>query len=190
MGINVTALQLHSHIQSWERQPRQLLYRGVQVPQPSTAAEKQTWQKNTSTLRPQMLFPKHCQWMKLSQPQSDSTLQATIAAARSGQCYKAGPKVHEPTFKTLSNLKHELAVIPDNGIIFRVTRIVIPSSLQNHTIKIAHEGHQWIVKTKGLLLEKVWFPGIDQLVNDKVKGCISHVKPSTHSICADPLQMT
>ena len=137
----------------------------------------------------QMLFPKHCQWMKLSQPQSDSTLQATIAAVRSGQCYKAGPKVHKPTFKTLSNLKHELAVIPDNGIIFRVTRIVIPSSLQNHTIKIAHEGHQWIVKTKGLLLEKVWFPGIDQLVNDKVKGCIP-CQVSTHSICADPLQMT
>ena len=36
-------------------------------------------------------------------------------------------------------------------------RIVIPPSLQNHAVQLAHEGHQGIVKTKQLLRQKVWY---------------------------------
>ena len=55
----------------------------------------------------------------------------------------------------------------------RGSRIVIPSSLQNRAISIAHEGHQGLVKTKQLIREKIWFPGIDKTVKDMIGSCIA-----------------
>lgn len=55
----------------------------------------------------------------------------------------------------------------------RQARIVIPGKLQNKIIDIAHEGHQGIHKTKQLLRETVWFPGIDKLVENKIKKCLA-----------------
>ena len=46
---------------------------------------------------------------------------------------------------------------------------MIPTSLQQ---RVAHEGHQGIVKTKKLLREKVWFPGIDRMVMKMISYCI------------------
>ena len=43
----------------------------------------------------------------------------------------------------------------------------------SRVVQLAHEGHQGIVKTKMLLHEKVWFPGIDPLVENTIKSCIS-----------------
>ena len=50
--------------------------------------------------------------------------------------------------------------------------IVMPTGLQSRTITIAHEGHLGMVKTKQLLREKVWFPGIDKQVEHLVKSCL------------------
>ena len=52
-------------------------------------------------------------------------------------------------------------------------KIVLPSKLRRRAINIAHEGHQGIVKTKQLLREKVWFPGIDKEVQEVVGECIA-----------------
>ena len=41
------------------------------------------------------------------------------------------------------------------------SRIVIPQVLQEHVLKLAHEGHQGIVKTKCRLYSKVWWPKVD-----------------------------
>ena len=35
-----------------------------------------------------------------------------------------------------------------------------------------HEGHMGIIRTKMLLRRRVWFPGLDQLVEWKIKNCI------------------
>ncbi len=40
-------------------------------------------------------------------------------------------------------------------------------------IQLAHEGHQGLVKTKKLLREKVWFPGIDNLAAKMIKDCLA-----------------
>ena len=37
---------------------------------------------------------------------------------------------------------------------------------------LAHSGHQGIVKTKRFLRDSVWFPGIDSMVEEAVKGCL------------------
>ena len=58
------------------------------------------------------------------------------------------------------------------NLILRAHRLVIPYELRRRVINIAHQSHQGIVKTKQLLREKVWFPGIDKLVEATVKSCI------------------
>ena len=60
--------------------------------------------------------------------------------------------------KPYRNIKDELTVAPQN-IVLRGSRIVIPTSLQQKAIDLAHDTHQGLVKTKALLREKVWFPG-------------------------------
>ena len=38
-------------------------------------------------------------------------------------------------------------------------------------VRIAHEGHIGIVRTKQLLRERVWFPKIDKMVESEIKNC-------------------
>eukprot|EP00112_Aurelia_sp_Birch-Aquarium-sp1_P015091 Seg3312.4 transcript_id=Seg3312.4/GoldUCD/mRNA.D3Y31 product="putative protein K02A2.6" protein_id=Seg3312.4/GoldUCD/D3Y31 len=76
-----------------------------------------------------------------------------------------------PDLKVFKKVKEELTVT-DDGFILKGTKLVIPSTLRNRVVNLAHEGHQGIVKTKSLLREKVWFPGIDQMVENIVKNCI------------------
>ena len=74
--------------------------------------------------------------------------------------------------KPYRSLQDELT-IGEQGIILRGTRIVIPTSLHQRAVDIAHENHQGISKTKALLREKVWFPGIDDLVQQTMQSCIA-----------------
>ena len=71
------------------------------------------------------------------------------------------------------NFQDELTINDDTDIVLRGSRIVIPSSLRNRAISIAHEGHQGLVKTKQLIREKIWFPGIDKAVKDMIGSCIA-----------------
>jgi hypothetical protein len=67
-------------------------------------------------------------------------------------------------------IKDELSVF-QNKLVLRGSRIVIPESLQSKALKIAHEGHLGIVKTKQLIRYRVWFPGIDKMVETEIKQC-------------------
>ena len=46
-------------------------------------------------------------------------------------------------------IKEELAF--EHGVVLRNSKIVIPQALQSRVVRLAHEGHQGIVKTKMLL---------------------------------------
>jgi hypothetical protein len=90
--------------------------------------------------------------------------------------------------QSLSKVQTELSVTQE-GILLRGSRILVPPLLQKQVVDLAHIGHQGIVKTKMLLREKVWFPGLDQLVEDKISSCIPCM--CTHdSKPRAPLQMT
>ena len=56
------------------------------------------------------------------------------------------------------------------GVILRDHRLIIPDSLRKKVIEITHASQQGIVKTKQLIREKVWFPGIDNKVEQAVKN--------------------
>ena len=105
--------------------------------------------------------------------QADATLQGVAEAIAKGNWHLVvkRPGVNPTEFRLLERVKDELAVSTSGNLILRGTRIVIPKSLREHVVSLAHEGHQGLVKTKSLLREKVWFPNIDKLVESKVKSC-------------------
>ena len=70
-----------------------------------------------------------------------------------------------PEVQDYKKLKDEFSVY--NGVVLRMNRILIPPTLRSRAVELAHLGHQGIVKTKQLFRDKVWFPGIDKLTEEK-----------------------
>jgi len=71
-----------------------------------------------------------------------------------------------PQYDSIST---ELAVV--GGLVVRGPRIVVPRTLRNKVVKLAHEGHQIITKTKEYLRTRVWFPGLDKMVEVHIQRC-------------------
>ena len=71
--------------------------------------------------------------------------------------------------KPYFHCRSELSV--KGNIVLKDKRIVVPKNLCQWTLAIGHEHHQGIVKTKALLREKVWWPGIDRQIESLIKSC-------------------
>ena len=54
----------------------------------------------------------------------------------------------------------------------RGDRKLIPEHLQEKALDIAHEGHQGIVRTKQSFRKSVWFPKIDDKVEEMINTCL------------------
>jgi hypothetical protein len=93
----------------------------------------------------------------------DATLQKVMTAIQSGNWSHSD-------CTSFVRFRDEFSIV--DGVILRDHRIVVPTSLQQHVVEIAHHTHQGMVKTKQLVREKVWFPGIDKMVEDAVRSCI------------------
>ena len=93
---------------------------------------------------------------------------------------------HTSELTSFAKISNEISVT--GGVVLRGNRIVIPESLQKRVIKIAHQAHQGIVKTKQCLREKVWFPGIDVLVEAEIKSCIPCQASNPQTANREPLQ--
>ena len=76
-----------------------------------------------------------------------------------------------------------------NSLLMYNDRIVIPATLRNDMIVLAHEGHQGMTKTISRLRRTVWWPKMKKEVNQFVSGChdcqVVGSRPSS-----TPLQMT
>ncbi|CAB4019573.1 Retrovirus-related Pol poly from transposon [Paramuricea clavata] len=94
---------------------------------------------------------------------NDSTLQKLSQAVETNHW-------SDPEIQMYTDLKDELSVC--DGLIIRGTRLVLPKSSQHQAIELVQTGHQGIVNIKRLLREKVWFPSIDRMVQERIKNCI------------------
>ena len=74
-------------------------------------------------------------------------------------------------------------------VLLKSDRLVVPATLQERIVDIAHERHLDIVKTKTLLREKVWFPCMDKMVETKIKACLP-CQVVTPVYTREPLQMS
>ena len=54
----------------------------------------------------------------------------------------------------------------------RGMQIIVPLSLHERVLELAHEGHQGIVKTKDHLRSKVWWPNMNSVVERHCKKCL------------------
>lgn len=91
--------------------------------------------------------------------------------------------------KAFSRIRDELTVNEETDIILQGNRIMMPLSLRQQAMSIAHEGHQGLVKTKQLLREKIWFPKIDEEAKKLINNCMACQANSPASY-PDPLQMS
>ena len=98
---------------------------------------------------------------------SDPTLKSVI------QFLSSGWPSHKPEseLKPYHQIHEELSV--SKGCLYREYRAVIPESLREQVIQLAHEGHQGIVKLKQRLRTSVWWPNIDSDAERFVRSCES-----------------
>ena len=77
--------------------------------------------------------------------------------------------VKTPWLAPYAKLSHELTV--DSGVVFRGDTAVIPFSLRQRVLQLAHEGHPGIVKMRQRTHDTVWWPNINADVEAHVKNC-------------------
>ena len=94
----------------------------------------------------------------------------------------------DEALKPYTHLKEELTIV--DGLVLRGDRLVIPEKLQQTVVDIAHGSHQGIVKTKALLRETLWFPGMDRKVEYTVTRCLPCQAAAHTLMMSEPLKMT
>ena len=93
------------------------------------------------------------------------------------------------TLQSLEKVKSSLSTDKSGSILIKNNQLVIPRSLQHKCIDLAHEGLLGIMKTTQLIRQKIWFPGVDAMVEDKIKNCIS-CQSCTQTNTQEPLKMS
>lgn len=89
----------------------------------------------------------------------------------------------EPLLRT--NLYFDLIEdirIHANGLLTRFERILVPCTLIQRFIELAHEGHQGQARTKGLLRRHCYFARMTKLVNNYINGCKACRANTGHTI--------
>jgi hypothetical protein len=95
--------------------------------------------------------------------QKDEVLQKVQDALSSDQ-WTSNKKI-----QPFKRLKDELST--SQGLVLRGSRIVPPECLRESILRSDHQGHQGVVRTKQMVREKVWWPGIDREIESMIKSC-------------------
>ena len=115
----------------------------------------------------------------------DSILQAVTDAVCISNWFEPSKRLDINQQK----VKDALTLCSSSGVILRHRQIVVPATLHQTVVDLAHEGHQGKEKTNSLLREKVWFPGINSEVEKKVKSCLA-CQVTTLETKHEPLDMS
>ena len=120
---------------------------------------------------------------------AESNSDETLSIVRDTLTYGKWPMTNtDPDVKLYCDIKDELT-ITQNGTILRSHRICVPKNLQKEVVYLAHRGHRGMTRTKQLLPEKVWFPSMDRIAEEKVKNCFP-CQAVTPQNTREPVQVT
>ncbi|XP_063970809.1 uncharacterized protein K02A2.6-like [Lytechinus pictus] len=128
----------------------------------------------------------------VSATSADEALQNCMRAIQDdswGDLLASADAALQSEYRSLHEIRDQLTIAENGSILLRDHRIVIPRSLRQRIINIAHEGHQGITKTKALLREKVWFPSIDRMTEHTIRDYLSCQMNSVDH-AKEPLRMT
>jgi transposase InsO family protein len=111
--------------------------------------------------------------MTLDEIRQHSVKDATLNVVRQHIALNSWPPAKDISdqVRPFFNIRDELSVAADDVVILRGPVIVLPTTLRDKAVRTAHEGHQGIAKTKTLLRTKVWFPRLNQMVEQLVAHC-------------------
>lgn len=110
------------------------------------------------------------------------------------EAVKTGHRPADRRFVPYTSVWTELGVV--DGLICRGERIVVPDSevtgggdgnIRELVTEIAHEGHHGMVSMKRYLRERMWWPGLDKMVERRSASCEA-CQASTLQHQRDPLQ--
>jgi transposase InsO family protein len=79
-------------------------------------------------------------------------------------------KTSDQELRPFIDVQTELSIGPHDAI-YRGSRAVIPQSLREQVLKLAHEGHFGIKRTKALCREAVWWPRMDTDIEHFIQNC-------------------
>ena len=123
----------------------------------------------------------------------DHTLMKAIDLLQSGRWHEIAhlddPNIDKRELLEYKNVKDELT-FHTAGILLRGTLIVVPASLRDRVVALAHESHQGMSRTKALLRSKVWFPGINAAVESMIKRCVICQAVQDMPTPLEPLRMS
>ena len=109
------------------------------------------------------------------------------------QAIQQGKKRSDPDLVPYTPVWEELGVL--RGLVCRGERLVIPDghipgtegNIREWVVELGHSGHMGINATKRLLRMRLWFPGMDKMVEEKVATCLP-CQAATDSHHRDPLK--
>ena len=104
----------------------------------------------------------------IDEAEKDATLKQVVKCIRDNDWSKRDDNL-QPYYKVRSELTYKA------NIVLKGERIVYPKALQKRALELAHETHMGMVKTKSLLRDKCWWPGIDSEVEKMISKCIACV---------------
>ena len=79
------------------------------------------------------------------------------------------PQKVKEELKQFSNRRKELSM--EEGCILWGIRVVVPTKLRKQVLSELHQGHPGVVRMKSLARSHIWWPGLDQEVEEMVKAC-------------------
>ena len=118
---------------------------------------------------------------------SDPVYQKLIQAVQQGK------KPEDPGLTPYTSVWGELSVMQQ--LVCRGEWVIIPNSelpggegnLRDWVVDLGHSGHLGIHATKRLLRQRLWFPGMDKMVDRHVATCLP-CQAATESHHSDPLK--
>jgi len=114
--------------------------------------------------------------------QADTTIQKVIGNIKAAKWTKEQETVPFYPLRTQLTTK--------NDILLKGSQIVMPTTLRDRALEIAHAHHQGIAKTIALLREKVWWPGLSKQTEKVIKECHACQVVTPQQVKCEPLLMT
>ena len=114
-----------------------------------------------------------------SHTRNDPTLQALPELIKTEKWYLLDTSPQNYSHCSLAELKayrkfqQEFTVTADNSLILCRNRLMVPISLRKRMLQLAHEAHLGVTKTKSILRDKIYFPGMDAQVEALLKSCLA-----------------
>lgn len=123
----------------------------------------------------------------------DKTLLKSMEFVQTGRWYEIDsiqdPYIDINELKELRSVCEELACHPDN-VLLRGNRIVLPTELRHKAVSLAHEGHQGMSRSKTLIRSKLWFPGLNERVENVARNCLPCQSTYAGPPSVEPLNMS